>query len=126
MPLEERLRMTFHRRFIDAVAPDIPLPPMKVQRPGGPPALRRAIVRARGALRRPDPADPWLLGGIWDRLPALRSQLEEALAHPNLREVMGDAWTVEVREGLRAGRRRPSELALAAGGLVADELSLRT
>jgi len=124
MPLEDRLAMRFHRDLMASVDAGVELPPIAVQRPGGPPALRRAVSAVRGLRAGRAAAEPWLLAGVWDGRERLRAAVEEALAAPWLREITGEPWLAAVRAGLRAERRRESELALAAAGLHAYVRSL--
>ncbi len=57
LPLEERLTLGFHRRFVAARHPELAPPPPPVQRSGVPPVLRRAasaVRRRRATVERTD------------------------------------------------------------------------
>ena len=124
LPLEDRLTLGWHRRFVAEVAPDVVLPDQKHGRRGVPPVLRRAASRAR--RRRAPAPGRWPWADLWTERPLLKAWLvDEVLRHPVLDEGLGPEWATALREGLAADDGALTEPALlaAAPAVLATRLS---
>jgi hypothetical protein len=120
LPLRERIRDGFHRRFLTERGfspgePDVPDPGRAEL------ALRR--LRARTRPRRPptvdDPIDG-LVKHVWAERPSTRDWVcEDALRDALIERTLGAEWAAATAQGFGEGRARTSERALRAAGLVA-------
>ena len=126
LPLRERIRDGFHRRFLSARGftpgdPDVPNPG-RIEL-----ALRR--LRARGRPR-PAPAagDPVdrMVEHVWTERPNTRDWVrEDALLDPLIERTLGREWAVATAQGFAEGRARTAERALRAAGVVAFARTLK-
>jgi hypothetical protein len=127
LPVRERIRDGFHRRFLSAHGftpgdPDVP-DPGRIEL-----ALRR--LRAR---RQPRPApaaadDPLdrMVEHVWTERPNTRDWVrEEALRDPLIERTLGREWAAATARGFSEGRARTAERALRAAGVVAFARALR-
>ena len=126
LPLRERIRDGFHRRFLEAHgfvpgAVDVP-------DPGGVELmLRRLRARTRsGAASAPeDPVDR-LVEHVWAARPDTREWVrEDALRDSLVERTLGGEWARATADGFVAGRARTAERALRAAGVVAFGRVLR-
>jgi hypothetical protein len=115
LPLEERARSGFHRRFIAERLPD--LLPQPSPRPAG---GRRPLTRIARRLRRGS-LDP-----EWASRPEYRDWIAEGvLGSPLAVEGMGERWCRRTRSRFYAGDTFATERALWLGGPVALSEALR-
>jgi hypothetical protein len=124
LPLEDRLSLGWHRRFVGEVAPEVVLPDQKRGRRGVPPVLRRAASRRR--QRRAPAPGRWPWADLWAERPLLKAWLvDEVLRHPVLDAGLGPEWTTRLRDGLAADDGALTEPALlaAAPAVLAAQLS---
>jgi hypothetical protein len=123
LPLDDRLTLAWHRRFVAEVAPDVVLPGQKAGRRGVPAVLRRAASRSR--RRRAPAPGRWPFADLWTQRPQLKAWLvDEVLRHPVLDEGLGPEWTTRLREGLAADDGALTEPALLAAAPAALALRL--
>jgi hypothetical protein len=122
LPLRERIRDGFHRRFLTEHG----LPPATAEVPDpGPVSLaarrlqRRVRPRTPTALPQPDAVD-LLVKHVWDERPQTRDWVrEDALRDPLISETLGAEWAAATASGFAEGRGRAAERALRAAGVVA-------
>jgi Asparagine synthase len=120
LPLRDRLRDGFHRRFLaargfDPGSPELPDPgrlSLATRR------LRRRLRRRAAVQPQPDDVD-LLVKHVWAQRPLAREWVcDEALTDPLITGTLGSAWGAATAEGFREGRAHTSERALRAAGVV--------
>lgn len=115
LPLEDRARSGFHRRFIAERLPD--LLPQPAPRPAG---ERRPLRRIARRLRRGS------LDAEWASRPEYRDWIADGvLGSPLAVEGMGERWCRRTRSRFHAGDAFATERALWLGGPVALSEALR-
>lgn len=123
LPLDDRLTLAWHRRFVAEVAPDVVLPDQKAGRRGVPPVLRRVASRVR--RRRAPAPGRWPFADLWADRPQLKAWLlDEVLRHPVLEEGLGPEWTARLRDGLAVDDGALTEPALLAAAPAALAIRL--
>jgi Asparagine synthase len=126
LPVRERIRDGFHRRFL--AARGLPVDQPDVPDPG---RLELALRRLRARTRRPpaatapdDPVDR-LVAHVWSERPTTRDWLcEDALQDPLITGTLGAAWATATAAGFAEGRARTAERAARAAGVVAFSRAL--
>ena len=126
LPLRERIRDGFHRRFLRAHGftpgdPDVP-DPGRIEL-----ALRRFRARRqpRPAPAAGDPVDR-MVEHVWTERPNARDWVrEDALREPLIERTLGSDWAEATARGFAEGRARTAERALRAAGVVAFARALR-
>jgi hypothetical protein len=115
LPLEQRARSSFHRRFLDERLPDLhPVPPPPQQQGG-----RRPLNRIAQRLRRGS------LDSEWMARPEFRDWIADGVLGSGLaQEAMGGRWCRRTRSRFYAGDAFAMERALWLGGVVALEEAL--
>jgi hypothetical protein len=126
LPLRERIRDGFHRRFLiergfTPSDPGVPSPG-RIEL-----ALRRLRARRqpRPAPAADDPVDR-MVEHVWTERPSAREWVrDDALQHPLIERTLGREWAAATARGFTEGRARTAERALRAAGVVAFARALR-
>lgn len=126
LPVRERIRDGFHRRFLASRGvpvdePDVP----------DPARLELTLRRLRARMRRPaatsppdDPIDR-LVAHVWAERPATSEWVREnALRDPLITDTLGMEWAAATAAGFAEGRAYTAERALRAAGVVAFSRAL--
>jgi hypothetical protein len=125
LPVRDRIRDGFHRRFL--ASRGLPVEKADVPDPGRLElALRRLRFRMRstdarrsGDAHAHDPVDR-LVAHVWAERPATRDRVcEDALRDSRITEPLGSRWATATAAGFAEGRARTAERALRAAGVVA-------
>ena len=129
MSQAERLTDGFHRRFLRSRGRDVEQPELALADAG---ALslraRRALHRLRGRRARhaaqPDPVDSFVRD-LWRDLEEATEWLrEDALRDPLIERALGAPWAESAARAVEEGRKRMTERALRAAGVVAFSRAL--
>lgn len=126
LPLAERVRDAFHRRFLAKYAPALNVGPPPGQRRGVPRPIRRAISasRERRGLGQAS-SSPWFWTEVWEDRPVNRTFIaDEALSSDLLRGALGAGWLERVRTGFVAGEDHATQVAFLAVGIAALDRAL--
>jgi hypothetical protein len=100
LPLEERLTLGFHRRFVGDRRPDLAPPPPPAQRAGVPPVLRRAasaVRRRRATVERTEASADAPTAPAW-RVDALVA----AVRSPLLAAALGERFAADLEPAVVA------------------------
>ena len=127
MPVRERIRDGFHRRFL--ADRGLPPTPTDVPDPGAISLAARRLqhrVRRRSAPAAPQPdAVDLLMKHVWDERPETSAWVrEDALRDPLITATLGAKWAESTGSGFAEGRARTAERALRAAAIVAFDRAL--
>jgi hypothetical protein len=127
LPVRERIRDGFHRRFLTDRG--LPPAPADVPDPGAVSVAARRLqhrLRRRAAPAAPQPdAVDLLMKHVWDERPQTGDWVrEDALRDPLISGTLGADWAEATARGFAEGRARTTERALRAAGVVAFDRAL--
>lgn len=134
LPLEDRLREGFHRRFIGERRPELAPPELLRDRGRRPLRSRSRPASALASLARPltrrlrgaDRPSRWYAAEAWETRPRLRAFVaEEVLSSPLVSAGLGEDWARQTRAAFLGDEALGTRLALQVAGPVALERALR-